>query len=801
MLAAAGGVVGLWFWIQRLQPVLFVTLPVGEYTDPAWPTNPWAENDSKELGARFARNPSAFNFQERERFVALLKSLEPEESRPVVLHLSALAATRDGKVFLLLGHEKPNEPKAWLPMANLLDLFGKCRSKQKLMILDVVRPIADPFHGPLHDDVAERLHDLLAISKLNYFVLTSCSPGETALPLEPEQLSVFSYYLTQGLGGAADGYNASGERNEHVSVRELAAFVTARVSRWAERCVRTTQTPELFGNSEDFSLTFEQIEREPPGVRSYPAGLVESWKNRDAMRLAGKFRTAPRTATALDLTLLRAERAWDGGSESANYVRFLRESDELQAALKAERSPRPIPMRSLIAAHGDKPISDALVAALEKLLAVKVAMPPKPDEVQAAADAFALKAKDARMEATAAIWRYLVQDPEPSQERLRTLADLLEKTQPARSTESLLLQRISMWQLRSFVWPGTAVHALLLSEDSIGQALTLAPAGFPWIRLALAQAAAAHREGEKMLLGAKTQAEVRAAQARLVEAERDSRSVLRQWRVVQAMRRATEDSAPLLFGIADNVIVSELFAESDWRGAVAAGSALADSISRAPDGAGIPLTQWENQLEAWRHAEALIRTPFADEIVRKQVVAAGARLRPLLNSTLVSAANRKLVWDADVNRVLKLHADVVALDQADDAAKTPTPGPRTSAGNAAESDRAARRTRVSAELWQLTGLGGEASPEDWLVRLPQARAECVARQDWLGASRLDRVAIIGDDRGGRPPAAQQLRSEEQQCRQWLADWYVELGRLRTDVPGASGFCDDAAADLRQPPRD
>ena len=52
----------------------------------------------------------------------------------------------------------------------------------------------------------------------------------TALASEAMGRSVFGFYLEEGLRGWADGYG-EGKRDGHVSVRELAAFVGARVDR------------------------------------------------------------------------------------------------------------------------------------------------------------------------------------------------------------------------------------------------------------------------------------------------------------------------------------------------------------------------------------------------------------------------------------------------------------------------------------------------------------------------------------------------------------------------------------------
>src|SRR6476469_9169825 len=56
LLAAAGAVVGALVWIRPADPPQLVTIPVPEYSDPAWPPNPFAEEDSDALQTAF---PSA----------------------------------------------------------------------------------------------------------------------------------------------------------------------------------------------------------------------------------------------------------------------------------------------------------------------------------------------------------------------------------------------------------------------------------------------------------------------------------------------------------------------------------------------------------------------------------------------------------------------------------------------------------------------------------------------------------------------------------------------------------------------
>ena len=59
---------------------------------------------------------------------------------------------------------------------------------------------------------------------------------------------------------------------------------------------------------------------------------------------------------------------------------------------KAESPARQLPSRSMIPLPGEKPVSDELVKSLENILAVKASPQSKPEQVQAAVDAFSLKA-------------------------------------------------------------------------------------------------------------------------------------------------------------------------------------------------------------------------------------------------------------------------------------------------------------------------------------------------------------------------------------------------------------------------
>src|SRR5262249_41660173 len=144
-------------------------------------------------------------------------------------------------------------------------------------------------------------------------VLCACAPGQVSQMAESVRQSAFGYYLKQGLGGAADGYNADGRRNRRVSVMELAEFVTARVDRWA-RDRNARQTPVLLGKGKDFELTRYDTLPAAPAVEPLAYPFADAWAIRDQW-LANDYRFLPWQFRQLQAHLLRAEQRWAGGVE------------------------------------------------------------------------------------------------------------------------------------------------------------------------------------------------------------------------------------------------------------------------------------------------------------------------------------------------------------------------------------------------------------------------------------------------------------------------------------------------------
>jgi hypothetical protein len=830
LLTVVGGLAGLWFWIARATPPRLVTVPVSEYTDSAWPANPWAEQDSDLLcGLRgvFPESRKGFNFQERDRLIGLLESLRGDAKTPLVLHLSALACTRGGVVYLLPGQARPDNPATWLSLTDALDAFGKCSARHKLLLLDVARPVAGPIRGPLVDDVADRVHATLSRPGRGFLVLASCGPGEYALPMDDVGASAFAYYVAQGLAGAATRYNPAGTAEGRVTARGLAAFVAARVSRWAAKARGARQTPVLYGDAPDFVLTFQPHEAPAvaPAPRPHPDALLAGWTRRDERRSDGMQQRAPADFAALEANLLRAERAWAAG--------LTPKPDAIPSA-GAGLADWP-PLRSLVAATAGRTPPAELVKALDAYIGHKFAVPPsKPEDVQKAQDEFLAKAQAQRDPAARLIWDRLLSDldqTERSEAKLRGLAELLDKVQPPPSEEGLLVKRLAAWKPSAINWPAAAVRAMVEAEDAAGRALALLPGAFPGVRDQLDEADKAKRAGEDELFRAGSSAAARAAAERLGQAKRGFTGARNDLETVQSARRAAADAAVILADTAEGVIAGEVD-ENLWRSTATAATGVADQLTRAGVGQTVPPT-FGDDVAAVRATLRAVEKPYTKVDVQARIAAAkgGAAgvpeyqaLRALLRGPLPAAPLRKEMTAEAARLSRRLYDAVAALDAADDEAGRMTPAPPTPVADVAETDRATRRVRISVALLRLTGLSGAdrldaarrvaAGGTDWAAaaaelheawarQLPAQFADRVAKEDWPAADRLSRgLPLAGGGPAPRvdpPPAVRLRRQEEKASRDWLENHYREYGRLRAAVAGAADLYENAAADCRRGP--
>ncbi len=328
LLALAGAVAALIFFPSAPSPPHFLTLPIREYRVEQWPTNPFAVQDGELLVKHFedGKTKEAFGSQTRDRIIKELSDLPAEANQPVVVHLCAHGVCHDDKVYLIPGDAYPDKTSHWLALSEVLELLKKNPANHKLLILDIMRPLSDPRLGILDNQVATAVHNQLQEAteknELPFLVLCACSRGEVSLVSEEMGLSVFAFFLDRGLKGKAEGFGPQGEENGHISVKELADYVSHQVSRWAKLNRHTCQTPVLLGRGADCTLTTvdsteqeAEEEEEPEKDKSYPGWLQKGWALREDWRKQGIALQAPRPFQKLVRILLNTEERWRGGIE------------------------------------------------------------------------------------------------------------------------------------------------------------------------------------------------------------------------------------------------------------------------------------------------------------------------------------------------------------------------------------------------------------------------------------------------------------------------------------------------------
>jgi len=166
------------------------------------------------------------------------------------------------------------------------------------------------FHTPTDDWVYSAQKTLESVPDSHRLVLFARGIGEES---HASGGAVFVRYWVAGLRGAADGWNASGARDNRVSVGELAAFVRARTTRWAAQNDTAPQTPWLTGDGADFVLAPVSGATQEPEPPPDPAKMLEAWAVQDAWLADGRADRAPVEFAALQRALLKMERDWQAG--------------------------------------------------------------------------------------------------------------------------------------------------------------------------------------------------------------------------------------------------------------------------------------------------------------------------------------------------------------------------------------------------------------------------------------------------------------------------------------------------------
>jgi hypothetical protein len=792
MLTLVGVMIGLFYYIRRVHEPLVLSFPITEY-DRRYPPNPFAEQDSQLLLSHFPeRSKLAYEYQEKDRLVKGLQSLAKEEKVPVVVHICAYAVQRGSEVYLLPGDAKPDEPESWLALTKLLSLLKSCPAQHKLLLLDIMRPLADFRLGVLTDTVAEGVETILGnLEKkkdLPCFVLCACSRGEFSLVSEELGQSVFAYYLSQGLDGWADGYNDTGKRDNRVSVKELCAFVTARVSRWADPNRHTRQTPILFGQDKpDFTLI--ELAREPspgpdlaaeteaePTVPSYPDWLSEQWKCRDCWRAKESFRFAPLAFRELEVIILRAEQQWRGGRDGGRIrtplkaqVHYLEAQIHLSVEQSEQASPRdPLGPRTLARAAGKVKADSEACNSLRSLLA-KLAS-SKAEETAEARKKFLQGFKDKPVPLLArTVFDVAADDQKLSPEKLRLLAELLQGSPTAASyLETDLLCRLAIVKSDpSGRWPAEAVHQALQAVRAEAEVLTADPLALSLVRPRLEAADKQCRQAVELLLNSTSVPKVPVGEFLAIE---------RAVRAVEQAQSAYDKALAVLPGYVPYLLnrsEPDSGTPSAWTGAVNAAVSLARILADPSPEDLRPMEKVTNDLR-WNLRS--LERPFTEE--------KDSEREALLMSPWPAADQRAQLWAAQRQLGWKLNRDTLRCDRDENRRKVRTGLLPASVSPSTRSPELGKlRVQLASDLLKLGGLTGvetlsvergDALRQAWSSELGRQLQDHWDQRDWATADRLSRVLHPFDDQGGfadvnRNPTLRLRQEKSAWFRQWVAE--------------------------------
>jgi hypothetical protein len=688
-------VLGLIYLLRPVPRATLVPLWVEGQLSPEIPAVPFARQDRAALaeGDYFAHVADVPTPLTQAALLNQLADLQGAESgAELVIHLGCRARIGpDDTVQLLPADADLGAPQSWLPLRQVLEALKACPARRKLLILDIMSPLADPRRGVLVDDVAGALPaELEAVPDGTRFVLCPCSPGQVAHASEYLGRSAFGFYLEEGLRGWADGAGEHGTEDGRVTVRELAAFLRQHVDRWARLNRQTRQTPVLLGEGPDFPLTAVQDDPRPhlePNPRGdYPEWLAEAWKKVNA---AGGPTEEAGLNQQIVATLLEAERAWRAGQDTDEvHRRLTARLAPLEQRLQTARSrahPRPASL-ALARAQGAQPdegLTEAVRALLIEVesrtqgLAEDKKEPVRAERIKAFLEA--QKAKTPFQMAWAA-FEVAADEPAPAPDTIRFLDRLLAAQAPEPEyVETLFLRRLAARadsaRASGQPWPtATVVRALDVVRQ--GERASAEAGAFSWVRDQLGHSAQTRHDAE-MLFEAVGYAPAQEANQLFRDADSSYGLLRGTQETVGAARRLLDEARAFLPAYLPYV-PEDPAAEGSWSKAADEAALLAarlrqeDGAARRDAGPTLPVEDIQHHTRVLAGALDELRRPLTGANLAGLIAEAGQpgaspallrRMDALLATPLIPAEARGELWQARQGLAKQLTEETLRLDR------------------------------------------------------------------------------------------------------------------------------------------
>jgi hypothetical protein len=834
MLGLAGAIAALLWLPSRYHEPAFLSIAITEYKDRQYPVNFLAEMDSEALRQHFPGSgpkAQAYESQEKELLLKELGALKNRKDSALVLHLSALARSKQDQVYFLPADAQPDQPETWLPLEDVIGALERCPARHKLLIIDA-RPFADPRLGVLANDIADHLQDALekkqSDGSLTFPVLCCCARGQVPLIWEEKQRSAFGYFLDEALRGLADGANPEHKQNQRVSVRELAEFVRERLDRWAPRARHAQQTPLLFGKDDDFDLVvlehgLPKPEPADPEVPAYPDWLRDGWQLRDQAWTDGTFRLVPRAFRQLEASLLRSEQRWRGGLGSdPERIKTALDADirdykkQLRQA-QAVRLPEP---RSLVqAAAGGRQVDAKVSAAVSDLLAKLKEIPTdKPEEAKKAQDKllqdFRAKSKGLlHYDLAAVAFEQLLVDDNPTADKVRVLDELLIVQQPQpRFVETLAIHRLAETAAEGKPWQAATIARALRTIREGERAIAADPRTLAWIRPALENANNLRLEGEVLLYKGSPPSAIAKGNQLLEEASSRYRDNNQTIQLIADAYRRHDEALALLPAIVPYLADRPYFdagQESDWQLMADTVLQLSQLLAHAQSGGPTPIDEVRRHLSELERTLGNLQRPFSApevQILVKRIDKGDPQdyleMQARLACPTLSSRDRIALWKA----MQQLGRQLEEKQQEGPGEFARATRRATFALGSLKVAGLPRLEQLEKKEYAAAAVTGKAAAWEplaektrlaWTVEVPEEirKTKDVALRDRI--ARLlppwDRLPTTGLDEN---PAGQPRRQASKVYYQWLAEQYEQTSRKLGDVP-AAGFYTEAAADFRR----
>ncbi len=670
---------------------------------------------------------------------------------PVIILLRGFAVQSEaGDLCVLPADATIRDAVTWLPLREVLEKLQACPAKQKLLLLELAPPPTLARTGHVYHDFAAALpRELEAVPDASRLVLHACAPGQRPYSSAELDGSVFAHYLREALRGHADGYDDL--RDGHITTKELATFVRARVERWSQHNRAERQTPTLHGIGDDFTVASidgaAPTESTPRAPREYPPALLRAWQDRDTAWQAGRLRLTPRATQWQHAVLSRIELAGSSDPLLFNQLKRLNEDAVKNANVTGAPSMSVSDVARLRFESSARALQQQLLSA-------------KPADVERIKKRFVeeMHGQLSETERDGVVFAHALAEPSRDPGLFRLCDQLLHSgLQPVpRSGEALRLRLLADLAMRVEVqaWPREVVQKLLDATASGERALQAEPSlpGFTELLDPIAR----ERHGGEVRLWARGFASLEEARDQLTLAAARTEKLLTlndRWQKCERVR--DEAFAELPWYLEALEALPEL--REPWSQATASARQLADALGETPDAKwdwNLRVAHLDEQVgRAEKHAQALQRqcqtlhAPFVKEaLVRLErqcrsphadasTWTMGAALLSV-SAPVLKAEERASLWQAVDLLAHRLNDETLALDRQDNEGQRRTPSiERRMPPVEAEASRAGWRASAQLALMELSGLA-EGRSQALRQAIQRCRQEVQNPSGWIELSSL-----------------------------------------------------------------